>query len=338
MLISVIIPAYNVKQYLRQCVDSVLSQTYKNVEIIIVDDGSTDGTSELADNIVSCSMEVSSLAAQWSTKVIHKPNGGLSDARNAGLKVAKGEYVAFLDADDVWLESDGLQRMVEALNVTPTDLLLFLRVDIYSNRRNQGKVYDIPFLTSHTSEEIFRHLVTIERFDMSACFQLIRREFLLNNNLFFEVGLLSEDVDWSLRLWQCNPSVQALNIPMYGYQHREGSITTTYSIKNLQSYDVMFQKWCDVLDKSDKNTNFAISLGAYLANLYVSCLYAYRFIAKVEKALAKEILKKHVGLLDYANSAKSHRAKKILKLSNFHVMLLFCQAYSTIKNVLKRII
>lgn len=267
-------------------------------------------------------------------KVIHKPNGGLSDARNAGLRVATGDYVAFLDADDVWLDADGLKSMVEALERTATDLLLFLRVDIYPNRRNQGRDYDNDFMLSHHSAEVFEKLVLSERFNMSACFQLIKRQFLLDNNLFFPVGLLSEDVDWSLRLWSCQPSVQALNIPMYGYQHREGSITTTYSLKNLRSYDLMFTRWTEICTDNVQIVNV---IRNYLANLYVNCIYNYRLIPSAEKPQAREILLKHVSLLDHSASPKSLRAKKILRATNFPTLLLISQIYTYLRDTIKRL-
>ncbi len=328
MKVSVIIPAYNVKPYLRSCVDSVLSQTYKNVEIILVDDGSTDGTGELCDEIASTLKE--------SIKVVHKPNGGLSDARNAGLRIATGDYIAFLDADDEWLGPDGLQTMIDVLKKRATDLLLFLRVDIYPNHRSNGRDYDTQLISSLSSSEAFRHLVLSQRFDMSACFQLIRKKFLIDNDLFFEVGLLSEDVDWSLRVWQCEPSVQALNLPMYGYKHREGSISTSYSLKNLQSYDLMFKKWGGILQKSDKSTNFALSMGAYLANLYVSCLYAFANIDNADKNEARRILKDNVQLLEYSASPKSRRAMLVEKFLGFDIMVGLFSGYSQLKRRIRK--
>ncbi len=90
-LISVVIPAYNVGKYIDKCIDTVLTQTYSNIEIILVDDGATDDTAEICDNYAKKDNRV---------KVIHKKNGGLSDARNAGIDAAKGKYITFIDSDD----------------------------------------------------------------------------------------------------------------------------------------------------------------------------------------------------------------------------------------------
>lgn len=101
MRFSIIIPCYKVEQYLRQCVDSVLAQTFEDYEVILVDDGSPDGSPAICDEYGEKSDKV---------KVIHKSNGGLSDARNAGLDVAQGDYVMFLDSDDWWDDVDALKR------------------------------------------------------------------------------------------------------------------------------------------------------------------------------------------------------------------------------------
>lgn len=102
MKFSIIIPCYKVEKYLRQCVDSVLVQTFEDYEVIIVDDGSPDGCPAICDEYAIKDNRV---------KVIHKENGGLSDARNAGLDVAHGEYVMFLDSDDWWDDKDALRKV-----------------------------------------------------------------------------------------------------------------------------------------------------------------------------------------------------------------------------------
>ena len=114
MKFSVIIPIYKVEQYLRQCVDSVLAQTYTDVEIILVDDGSPDSCPAICDEYAKKDSRI---------KVIHKPNGGLSDARNAGLDMAQGEYVLFLDSDDWWDDKDALRKTDASLK--DTHLCLF---------------------------------------------------------------------------------------------------------------------------------------------------------------------------------------------------------------------
>ena len=335
MKFSVIIPVYNVSAYLRRCVLSVQQQTYKTLEIILVDDGSTDGSGLLCDELAMQDSRI---------RVIHKANGGLSDARNAGLHAAMGDYVLFLDSDDVWLLQDGLEKIEEALENNPTDLLLFKRVDLYPPKADTLSVencsqsvernYDVVFINTHIVEKIFSELVRTQRFNMSACFQAIRRTLLTDNDIYFPFGMLSEDVDWSLRLWQKVETVQALNLNIYGYWHRHGSITTTYSIRNLRCYDQMFTTWINRL--SSLNERYANAVAGYLAGLYVSCLYQYKQIAVQDRDEAKNILRRHQSLLQYSQNAKAHRVAIVYRFLGFHVMLYLFAAYGSLKHRRKK--
>lgn len=336
MKFSVIIPVYNVHAYLQRCVESVQQQTYKALEIILVDDGSTDGSGLLCDELAMQDSRI---------QVIHKVNGGLSDARNAGLHVATGDYVLFLDSDDVWLLQDGLEKIEEVLENNPTDLLLFKRVDLYPTKANTLSVencsqsverdYDVVFINIHTVEKVFSELVRTQRFNMSACFQVVRRTLLTGNDIYFPVGMLSEDVDWSLCLWQKVETVQALNLNMYGYWHRHGSITTTYSISHLRCYDQMFTIWINRL--SSLNECYAKAVAGYLAGLYVSCLYRYGQIAKKDRGEARNILFQHQSLLQHAINAKANRAAKVYRILGFRGMLCLFATYGSIKYQLKNV-
>jgi len=126
--ISVIIPIYNVESYLSQCINSVLMQTFNDIEVILVNDGSTDGCGVLCADYANQDKRV---------RVIHKSNGGLSDARNEGLLLAKGKYVIFLDADDFWEPEDSLSKCVLMLeNVQNTEILIF---DAYQYYEKESK-------------------------------------------------------------------------------------------------------------------------------------------------------------------------------------------------------
>lgn len=338
MKLSIIIPIYNVKSYLRQCVDSVLTQTYQELEIILVDDGSTDGSGKIVDEICSTPNGLIS-SLPHCLKCIHKPNGGLSDARNAGLKVATGEYVAFLDSDDVYLLNDGLEQLMTLAHDEQPDVLLFQAVDVYPNHQSIRKAYDEAWIATHNGMEVFHQLVRTQSFNMSACFQLVRRNLLEQHQIYFEKGLLSEDVDWSLRLWQYVDKVRAINLPLYGYQHREGSISTTYTIRNLRSYEHIFAKFIllykervvDVATESYWQTTMG-----YLAQMYTSCLYAYGQIAREDKSEAYAILKRYATLLEHSISIKSERVILLKRYIGLRLTVEVFALYGRIRKMLKR--
>ena len=328
MKLSIIIPVYNVEQYLQNCVQSVLTQTYQDLQVILVDDGSTDSSGILCDQLAQQDSRI---------QVVHKVNGGLSDARNAGLKVATGDYVAFLDSDDVYLLPDGIEQMMQVITTDKPDLLLFQCVDIYPHRQSARRAYDTEYIAAHTGEEVFHQLVRTQSFNMSACFQLIRRELLEEHQIYFEKGLLSEDVDWSLRLWRYVSKVRAINLPMYGYQHREGSITTTYTIRNLRSYEHIFAKFMQSYEQRTVDTEYYWqTVMGYLAQMYTSCLYAYGQICRKDQEEAYGILLRYTSLLNHSISVKSDRVVTLKRFLGLRMTIWVFALYGKLRRILKR--
>ena len=299
MKVSIIIPVYNVKPYLERCVNSVLGQTYKDIEIILVDDGSTDGSSALCDEIAKTDQRI---------HVIHQQNQGPSVARNNGIKNAQGDYIVFLDSDDGWLLPDGLEKL---LLMGKTDIIVFKRVDIWGgdNRVNCAD-YDIKAIENMPDiQSVFSHLVTTQRLQISACLLLVRKQLLIDHDIYFPVGLLSEDIYWSMHLWQCVQTLTFTNLNLYGYFHREASITTSVSIRTYRSYDQIFTYWKTLCDKGCKNAD---AIRTYLANMWVSRGYAYHTLVSTDKAEALSILQKHTDLLNYSQSPKSKRTRRLV--------------------------
>lgn len=329
MKLSIIIPVYNVEQYLESCVKSVITQTYQDLQVILVDDGSIDSSGALCDQLAKQDTRI---------QVIHKPNGGLSDARNAGLKVATGDYVAFLDSDDVYLLQDGIEQMMHVVAKDKPDLLLFQCVDVYPVRQSVRRAYDSDFLVNHTGTEVFHQLVRTQSFNMSACFQLIRRELLEKHQLYFEKGLLSEDVDWSLRLWRHVEHVRALNLPMYGYQHREGSITTTYTIRNLRSYEHIFAKFVALYQHKENGDGLLYwkTVMGYLAQMYTNCLYNYGQLTRSERKECYSVLRDYAILLDHSISIKSDRVVVVKKCLGLRLSICLFTLYGNIRRKLKK--
>jgi len=322
MKVSVVIPVYNVKPYLERCVNSVLRQTYKDLEIILVDDGSTDGSGELCDDIATRDHRI---------RVIHQENQGLSGARNAGIHQANGVFIAFLDSDDEWLLPDGLEKLLQG---EKTDLIVFKRVDIWKKSSqctvadyNTELIVQLPDI-----QTVFSHLVSSQQLQISACFQLVRRQIILNHDLFFPHGMISEDVFWSLQLWQHLKSVRFTNLNLYGYHHREESITTTVSIRVYYSYDQIFSYWKTQCDAGCINAN---AIRAYLANMWVSLGYDYSKLANTEKPEALAILSKYSVLLDNGQSSKSKQTKSMVHFLGVKPTVFILGKYWQIRHLLK---
>ena len=323
MTVSVIIPVYNVKPYLERCVRSVLNQTYKDLEIILVDDGSTDGSGDLCDQIA---------AGEPRVCVVHQQNQGLSGARNTGIQQAIGEYVIFLDSDDEWLLTEGLQKLVQAAEDHP-DLVAFKMVDIYGNQCLQSSDYDVESIVKIPSaSEVFTYLVYTQRFRMSACPQMIRLQLLKEHDIFFPVGMISEDVFWSMHLWQYLQTVKFTNLNLYGYHHRGASISTTSDIRTYRSYDQIFTYWKGQCDADCKN---AKAIRVYMANMWVSIGYGHHFLSSADKPEALAILKKHTDLLRFGNSPKSKRTRKMVSLFGVRLTVGMLGTYWQARSLIK---
>lgn len=214
-LISIIIPVYNVKKYLLKCIQSIVIQTYKNIEILLVDDGSTDGSGELCDSIQSLDTRI---------KVIHKENGGLSSARNAGIDFASGEYFSFVDSDD-WICEDMIEKLYQAIIHFSTKLAICGRNDVNEDTDEVvGGLCPVQY-ERLSSEEIVGNILTWKGMDSSACDKLFDKQ--LFENLRFPEGMISEDVAVMYRIILQTDYVATVPSRLYNYNHRNNSITTS---------------------------------------------------------------------------------------------------------------
>lgn len=232
-LVSVIVPIYKVEPYLRQCLDSIVNQTYTNLEIILVDDGSPDGCPAICDEYAAKDNRI---------VVIHKENGGLSDARNAGLDICKGEYVYFVDSDD-WIFTNCLEVFTERLKTKQYDFIVARHVKEYEISRRIEKVYLIPGELTD-SQSILRSFCQRD-FPVCAWNKLYKTVFLKENNLFFEKGLLFEDQLWCFDSAISANMVCVLDNITYHYNIRATSIMTNSSLDlslRISSWERILQK------------------------------------------------------------------------------------------------
>ena len=218
-LISVVVPVYNTEKYIAKCIDSIMNQTYPNLEIIIVDDGSTDKSGCIADSISKTDSRI---------KVIHKTNGGLSSARNCGIDQAKGTYIGFVDSDD-WIEKDMYLKLYEAISFFQCKMAVCGRYDIYENR-GLKKIGLCPHgYKKITGEECVGKILIWGGMDSSACDKLF--ETSLFTEFKFPEGKISEDVAIMYQVALKSREIALVPYCLYNYNHRDESITTTTVFK-----------------------------------------------------------------------------------------------------------
>ena len=225
MKYSIIIPVYNVKCYLEQCINSVLLQTFEDFEIILVNDGSTDGSSVLCDTISQNDKRI---------RVIHKENGGLSSARNAGLKASMGEYVLFLDSDDYWTYSGLLSDAFGIINQTKADLIIFDYSSDLKKINNKISNSELEYsFFKMSKEEAFRTLSCLSKIRSSACDKIYKSSIIKQDNFLFEEGVFSEDIDWTARVLIATTKICIIDRYAYYYRPNQNSITHNKQRKNI---------------------------------------------------------------------------------------------------------
>lgn len=322
MKLSVVIPVYKVEPYLERCMRSVYRQTFRDMEIIMIDDGSPDGSGALADRLA---------AEDARARVIHQENQGLSVARNMGLRAATGDYIVFLDSDDEWILEDGIETL---LRNEGADLIIFKAVHIWKSRTEQVSDYDIDYLSGlPDTQAIFSHLVLTRQFQVSACKLLVRRQLLIDHEISFPVGYINEDIDWSFRLWQHVTKVCFTNLNFYGNHHRPGSITQTTDIRSYQSYDKIFSYWKEECRCGCVNAD---AIRIYMSNLWVSGGYFYYQLSSSEKKTALEILKCHQSLLTYSYSAQAKGVKSLINVIGVRNTLVLLGWYKRLRLIIAR--
>lgn len=272
-LVSVIVPVYKVEPYLRKCVDSILSQSYTNLDIILVDDGSPDGSPAICDEYAKKDGRV---------RVIHKENGGLSDARNAGVKAIKGEWFLFVDSDD-YLERNAVEHFIGKLKQIGFDADIAVGVV-----KEIGLNGDIVFqrhtnLDAHTVYSAKEYIVRStkrKQFFAPAWLNLYKTEFWYKFKHSFKIGIYYEDLDLIPRVFLSAKNVLYTDYAFYNYVKREGSITISGNRqKSYESAKIVLEDIFEMIQAvSDKKLRNVLC--RYFSNIYLAMIGNFQIFEK----------------------------------------------------------
>lgn len=257
MKISIIIPVYNVAQYLRQCLDSVLSQSYNNIEIILVNDGSTDDSLSICEEYLQKDERI---------LLLNKANGGLSDARNFGLPKATGDYIWFVDSDD-WIVSNAIEILVANLSKLECEVLGFSFINYFEDTNKFSEIAYSQSIALTTGND---YILKSTFFFPSAWSHIYSRAFLEKHQLTFKVNQLHEDDYFNFGCFGRITAIAKIEDGLYYYRRRENSITTLASkenlVKRMNSYVALLQLFETL---KDIDQSFLLKKGnAYKRNLY----------------------------------------------------------------------
>lgn len=236
--VSVVIPIYNVEKYLERCINSVVNQTYENIEIILVDDGSPDNCPAICDDWAKKDNRI---------KVIHKPNAGLGMARNTGIDNATGEYIFFFDSDD-YVDETIVEKCVKSACETKSEIVIYGRKELLEDgsviekKINSDKsFYDAELIKKKLLPAMFTYDMG---FGISAWGKMFSLETIKRNNLKFksEREIISEDAYFSLEIFSCVSGVSIINEGLYYYYKRENSLSRSFKADRQEKNNIFLEK------------------------------------------------------------------------------------------------
>lgn len=305
-MFSIIVPVYNTEKELERCVRSVTCQSFRDFELILVDDGSKDSSGALCDGF----------AAEDSRIVtIHQKNAGCSEARNTGIRASKGAYLIFVDSDDMWDDENALQGIADVIQAHPGVDAVCFGVRIYNEDGSFVKERKpLPSTTPITAKaEIVRHLVYTNGYISTSYVKALRREFFMDQQLFFIKGLLSEDIEWSARILLGCKTIEIYPSAFYKrIQRSEGSITSSIGKKNITDILGSIERGVVLVEEKAENQEMKALYYEYWAYQYAMLLGLTRKIhADDEYPAILKRLKKLRWLLRY-DHVKKVKAVRIL--------------------------
>lgn len=260
--ISIIVPVYNVEHELSRCVDSILNQSYTNIEVILVDDGSTDRCPSICDAFVMKDRRV---------RVIHKPNGGLSSARNAGLREASGEWILYVDSDD-YILNDSCERLIAVGAKYDCDIVSADAIREFNGGREYMVHGSLADGKCYPSRDFIIKTVKPCEWYAPAWLNLYKRSFLIENNLFFVEGLLHEDMEMQPRVFLAAKTVAYCAYPFYRYVDRASSIMNASKVdERVTAIEWIYSNWKSKFEAIEDG-ELARALNGHLAKCYLhSC-------------------------------------------------------------------
>ena len=290
--VSVVIPVFNVAEYLDKCINSVISQDYNNIEIILVNDGSTDASPLICD-----------MYAQKYTniKVIHKSNGGASDARNSGVKTCNGDYILFLDGDDFWTETNAITALVNRVIVTSADVTNFSYTKYKEETKTEERYFKsteaMPLLNNKAAQ--LDYLLSNNLYIASAWNKLIKKS-VFSDDLQFEKGVYSEDITWCAKLLCKAASFDYYPFHFYYYRQNPNSVSHTINDKKCLDLCNNIIACFDIANSNDSLKKHLLFYTAY----QFSTFFVVQALAKNKQTDCIDRLRPYVWILSYHNKNK----------------------------------
>lgn len=278
-LISVVVPIYNVERYLSKCIDSIINQTYCNFELILVDDGSTDNSGMICDKYAETDIRI---------KIIHKKNGGLSDARNVGISLANGDYITLIDSDD-YIDSKFLENFINIIRKQDADLIVTGLIDFYDSDKNVSAKNSSEFEILNR-EQTYKKMLLQDGMDVNATAKLYKKSIF--DNIRYPVGELYEDIKVIYDVVEASNIIIFSKYKGYFYLQRSDSIMYSNMSKKKLMLLVTVDKLKNLIHKNYPNIEEAAIRRYIYCNFHLlgRAIFDKKFLAEC-KDMRKNILK-----------------------------------------------
>lgn len=298
VILSIIIPVYNIERYLIRCLDSVKKQTEGNelVEVLAIDDGSTDSSGMICDEF----------SERWANfNVIHKTNGGLSAARNTGIRNASGRFLLFLDGDDFLCENAVERIITELQGTSKVDVLIgrYINYDLITQTYTEcGYHLDKAEVEKERGNSLFHVLLKDKTYEWYAWLNIVSKDYLERNRFFFKEGVAFEDAIWTPDVLFSAQKIKYLDEPFYVYlRNRDDSITKKFSPKSYNDKKGVLEYTKIFCKKNNIDSDVEQMLWGNLNMIYTSLLFDSWMFPKTDRRRIQEDLQKYKIIYKYTN-------------------------------------
>lgn len=323
MIFSIIIPVYKVEKYLPECLDSVLGQSFSDFELILVDDGSPDRCPMICDDYANKDKRV---------KVIHQKNAGQASARNAGVELAKGDYIIYIDSDDYFADKTAFEKITQKIS-SGADVVLYGYRKWYESDGSFGAaVCRFPEFDVHTEpSKVISSLLINETYDGCAWTKAIKRSLCEKHVIHFRPGMISEDSDWYLNVMCHAKTYDHIDEPFVVYRQRAGSTSHAAKINSLVDNIWIQETWRTRISESSMSEDMKAALYSVLAFYYSNLLVLFSGYPKEQAKPFFDRVRSCKTILRYSITKRAKIMKVFLSIFGLRITVVLLRILGRIK-------
>lgn len=327
-LLSIIIPIYNLEQYIFRCLESIICQMTKEVEIILIDDGSTDNSKTICKDYCE--------KYRQQIYYFYQENSGVSVARNNGLKKACGDYVFFVDGDD-WVPDNSIARILQKIkDSTNIDIIAGTFAKEFNGKMIQKKIVPMQDFQKSEYPNNFIKLLETNFFCPSLWCNVFKRDLFFQNKIFLEKDVkYTEDMDCTLKLYLKSTKIDIIEEPIYVYRQGRNSATSFYNVKRVEDTMKFVVRWDERIKKieSEKLKEYLFYFIQYQYSIVVGMLF---LLNKTERKILYEEVKAYEKLLEKNRGIKGQLVYLIYKIFGFNIVGILMSIWIKNKKILRR--